>query len=105
MNETHLNGESKDIVFENIEQLKQIFPEVFAEDSIDFDKLKAVLGEIVDEDDERYNFTWWGKSKALRLAQTPSTGTLRPFPSFGFFQISDDLLFTISFAFHVVSPF
>jgi len=45
MNETHLNGESKDIVAENIQQLKQLFPEVFAEDSIDFDKLKAVLGE------------------------------------------------------------
>jgi len=80
MNETHLNGESKDIVAENIQQLKQLFPEVFAEDSIDFDKLKTVLGEYIDDDDERYNFTWWGKSKALRLAQTPSTGTLRPCP-------------------------
>jgi len=80
MKDTHLNGESKDIVAENIQQLKQLFPEVFAEDSIDFDKLKVVLGEYVDEDDERYNFTWWGKSKALQLAQTPSTGTLRPCP-------------------------
>ena len=80
MKETYLNGESKDIVAENIQKLKQLFPEVFAEDSIDFDKLKAVLGEYVDDDDERYNFTWWGKSKALRLAQAPSTGTLRPCP-------------------------
>jgi adenine-specific DNA-methyltransferase len=80
MNETNLNGESKDIVAENIEQLRALFPEVFAEESIDFKKLKAVLGEYVDDDEERYNFTWWGKSKALRLAQTPSTGTLRPCP-------------------------
>lgn len=80
MNETILNGESKDIMAENIEQLKQLFPEVFAENSIDFDKLKAVLGEYVDDDEERYNFTWWGKSKVLRLTQTPSTGTLRPCP-------------------------
>jgi adenine-specific DNA-methyltransferase len=80
MNETILNGESKDIVAENIQQLKQLFPEVFAEDSIDFDKLKAVLGEYTDDDNDRYNFTWWGKNKALRLAQTPSIGTLRPCP-------------------------
>jgi adenine-specific DNA-methyltransferase len=80
MNETELNGESKDIVAENIEQLRALFPEVFAEESIDFKKLKAVLGEYIDDDEERYNFTWWGKSKALRLAQTPSTGTLRPCP-------------------------
>ncbi|MEG1579337.1 MAG: site-specific DNA-methyltransferase, partial [Oscillospiraceae bacterium] len=29
---------------------------------------------------ERYNFTWNGKGRALRLAQTPSMGTLRPCP-------------------------
>lgn len=80
MKEITLNGESKDIVAENIQQLKELFPEVFGEDSIDFDKLKAMLGEYVDEDNERYNFTWWGKSRAMRLAQTPSTGTLRPCP-------------------------
>ncbi|NBL00524.1 MAG: site-specific DNA-methyltransferase, partial [Erysipelotrichia bacterium] len=27
---------------------------------------------------ERYNFTWAGKSEAKKIAQTPSTGTLRP---------------------------
>lgn len=80
MKETELNGKSKDIVAENIERLKALFPEVFSEQSVDFDKLRAVLGEYVDNDEERYNFTWWGKSKALRLAQTPSTGTLRPCP-------------------------
>jgi adenine-specific DNA-methyltransferase len=80
MKDTNLNGKSKDIVAENVERLKGLFPEVFAEESIDFKKLKAVLGEYVDDDEERYNFTWWGKSKALRLAQTPSTGTLRPCP-------------------------
>jgi len=80
MNETHLNGESSDIISENVKQLQQLFPEVFVEDSIDFEKLRTVLGEYVDEDEERYNFTWWGKSQALRLAQIPSTGTLRPYP-------------------------
>lgn len=81
MKETTPNGQSADIFDENILQLKQLIPEVYAEDSIDFDKLKVVLSEYVDDDIELYNFTWWGKSNALRLlAQTPSTGTLRPCP-------------------------
>ena len=75
---TKLNGKTPDLAAENIEQLQQIFPDVFEEGKIDFDKLKQVLGEYVDDDKERYNFTWNGKGKALRLAQTPTTGTLRP---------------------------
>ncbi|WP_370688901.1 site-specific DNA-methyltransferase, partial [Xenorhabdus anantnagensis] len=66
------------ITQENIDQLKQLFPEVFFEGKIDFDALKAVLGEVVDDSDERYNFTWQGKARARQIAQTPSTGTLRP---------------------------
>ncbi|MDC9591525.1 hypothetical protein PSI23_20125, partial [Xenorhabdus sp. XENO-10] len=61
---------------ENIDQLKQLFPEVFSEGKIDFDALKAVLGEAIDDSDERYNFIWQGKARARQIAQTPSTGTL-----------------------------
>ena len=75
---TTLNGKTPDLAAENIEQLRQIFPDVFEEGKIDFDKLTQVLGEYVDDEKERYNFTWNGKGKALRLAQTPTTGTLRP---------------------------
>ena len=35
---------------------------------IDFDKLKQVLGEYVDDEKERYNFTWNSKGKILNLA-------------------------------------
>lgn len=77
---TKLDGKTPDLAAENIEQLRQIFPDVFEEGKIDFDKLKQVLGEYVDDEKERYNFTWNGKGKALRLAQTPTTGTLRPCP-------------------------
>ena len=49
MNETTLNGESADILSENIKKLKQIFPEVFCEESIDFEKLQTVLGEYTDD--------------------------------------------------------
>ncbi|MDC9597341.1 site-specific DNA-methyltransferase, partial [Xenorhabdus sp. XENO-2] len=71
-------SKSADITQENVDQLKQLFPEVFFEGKIDFDALKAVLGEVVDDSDERYNFTWQGKTRARQIAQTPSTGTLRP---------------------------
>ena len=75
-----LNGETLNIVNENIEKLKQLFPEAFKEGKIDFDTLKAELGESVENADERYSFNWNGKAAARRIAQTPSTGTLRPCP-------------------------
>ncbi|GAA0783592.1 site-specific DNA-methyltransferase [Hathewaya limosa] len=73
-----MNGETLNIVADNIQKLKEIFPQVFNEDKVDFEKLEAVLGEYKDNGIERYNFLWPGKSKAIRIAQTPSTGTLRP---------------------------
>ena len=47
---TKLNGKTLDLAAENIEQLRQIFPDVFEEGKIDFDKLRQVLGEYVDDD-------------------------------------------------------
>jgi len=73
-----LNGESLNIVNQNIEKLKEIFPEVFCEGKVDFEKLQESLGEFVEKSPERYNFTWHGKQNAKKIAQTPSTGTLRP---------------------------
>lgn len=78
MQETTLNGESLDLVAENIQNLKELFPEIVTEDKIDFDKLKQILGNYTEDDSERYNFTWKGKSASLRRAQTPSMLTLRP---------------------------
>jgi adenine-specific DNA-methyltransferase len=78
MKETTLDGKTPDIAEENIDKLKQLFPEVFTEGKIDFGKLQQVLGEYVEDSNERYNFTWNGKGRALRLSQTPSLGTLRP---------------------------
>ncbi len=73
-----LDGKSMDIVSENITKLKEIFPDVFSEGKVDFEALEATLGEYVDTKEERYSFNWNGKAKARRIAQTPSTGTLRP---------------------------
>lgn len=73
-----LDGKSMNLTQENIQALKQLFPDIVTEGKIDFDKLKLVLGEEVDTRKEKYEFTWHGKTKSLKMAQTPSTGTLRP---------------------------
>ncbi|MGL4999362.1 MAG: site-specific DNA-methyltransferase [Cetobacterium sp.] len=73
-----LKGASMDIVGDNIEKLKSIFPEIFSENKIDFNALKAILGEQIDTENERYSFNWHGKSKARKIAQESSTGTLLP---------------------------
>jgi len=79
-------SKSAEIVAENIDKLKSLFPEVITEGEvdgephkkIDFDALKEVLGDYVEDREERYNFTWHGKANVRRLAQMPSAGTLRP---------------------------
>jgi len=72
------DGKSLDIKEQNIEKLKELFPEAFSEGEIDFTKLQEELGNFTDDENERYNFTWNGKQNAKRIAQTQSTGTLRP---------------------------
>lgn len=72
------DGSSLNIVATNIDKLKTLFPDIFSEGKIDFDKLRESLGDTLETQEERYNFTWNGKAQARRIAQTPSTGTLRP---------------------------
>lgn len=73
-----LDGKTLNIEEQNINKLKELFPEVNTDGKIDFEKLKQVLGDYVDDSDERYRTVWNGKGEALRLSQTPSMGTLRP---------------------------
>ncbi|WP_275213030.1 site-specific DNA-methyltransferase [Citrobacter freundii] len=70
--------QSMNITADNITKLKSLFPEAFNENGIDFDVLKQLLGENVDEKEERYDLNWHGKRQARQLALTPSRGTLRP---------------------------
>ncbi|MDE6493579.1 MAG: site-specific DNA-methyltransferase [Bacteroidales bacterium] len=53
-------------------------PEVFDEGKIDWEKLRAALGEDVNFTDERYRLNWAGKSDAFRVMQEASTSTLVP---------------------------
>ena len=75
---------SADVVAENIDALKALFPEAFTEGqagiALDFEVLKQLLGGVVDERDEKYGLNWHGERRARQIALTPSTGTLLPCP-------------------------
>jgi adenine-specific DNA-methyltransferase len=71
---------SADIVADNVEAMKAMFPEAFTEGRIDFEVLKGLLGAAVDERDEKYGLNWHGKRRARQTALTPSAGTLLPCP-------------------------
>ncbi len=75
-----MDGMSMDLERANLDKLRSIFPECFAEGKLDIDKLLSLCGEYVSNDFEKYKFEWKGKADCLRLAQKRSTGTLRPCP-------------------------
>lgn len=87
----------------NIDKIAQMFPQVVTEvadpsgaqdaegkpllkKAIDFEKLKVLLSAgtgdyaVVDDERERYEFTWVGKRQAMIDAATPIRKTLRPCP-------------------------
>ena len=72
--------QSADLIADNIQHLKALFPEACTEGQIDFEVLKQLLGGAVEEREEKYGLNWHGKRRARQLALTPSTGTLRPCP-------------------------
>ena len=80
--------QTMDIVDENIKRIGEMFPnclterlndEGIPEVAIDFDQLRQELSkDIVEGNEERYQFTWPDKRNAIRLANAPTTDTLRP---------------------------
>lgn len=78
-----LDIKSENIVDDNIEYIREKFPNVVVESdkgyAIDFNTLKQELSDvIVDETKEKYQLTWPGKKEAIVTANTPTTKTLRP---------------------------
>lgn len=69
---------SDDVAARKRADLKRLFPEVFHEDKIDFDQLRRVMGDWVDEGTERFGLTWPGKAACMKVIQAPATGALRP---------------------------
>lgn len=76
--DNRLDGMSMNIEQTEMEKLKSVFPQCFAEGRLDIDKLLSLCGEYIDNDFEKYKFEWKGKLESLKLAQKRSTGTLRP---------------------------
>ena len=76
------DGASADIVQENVEQLKCLFPDAFTENGVNFDTLRQLLGDlkVLDEGEEKFGLNWHGKKQARQIALTPSLGTLLPCP-------------------------
>ena len=83
-----LGLETADITSENIERIAALFPNCLTErkneagrvvKAIDFDMLRQELShDIVEGPQERYQFNWPEKRKAIRLANAPTDMTLRP---------------------------
>ncbi len=78
-----------DGVQDNVEKIALLFPDCVTETrdnntgrlvhKVDFDKLRQELsGSIVSDREERYQFTWPDKSKAILLANAPVNAALRP---------------------------
>jgi len=76
----HVASTSGDVSEAQVARLRQLFPEVFVEGKIDFDKLKITLGAATESGPGRFHFSWAGKDDAVSLLQTPSAGTLVPCP-------------------------
>ncbi|WP_456103961.1 site-specific DNA-methyltransferase [Phascolarctobacterium succinatutens] len=84
----HLNMQSMDKVAANVAKIRELFPNCVTErinnegkleHAIDFDMLKQELSDhIVDGLQERYQFTWPDKRKAILAANAPINKTLRP---------------------------
>lgn len=80
--------QSLDVTGSNIKKIRELFPHCVTERknedgelelAVDFEKLKLELADdILGEGEERYQFTWPDKRKAIRLANSPISMTLRP---------------------------
>jgi adenine-specific DNA-methyltransferase len=71
---------SADLVADNISHIRSLFPDAFTEGKVDFEVLRQLLGDFVDDREEKFGLTWFGKRRARQLSLTPSTGTLLPCP-------------------------
>ena len=78
-----LDMKSKDIVKENLEYIKERFPEAITEENgelkLNTDSLiQSLSSVIIDDKKEKYELTWPGKRQAIVEGNTRTTKTLRP---------------------------
>ena len=83
-----LKMQSLDVTSSNIDKIARLFPQCVTEHKdkdgktvlgIDFEKLRDELSsDVIDDGEERYQFTWPDKKAHAHLANTPTNKTLRP---------------------------
>lgn len=83
-----LRMQSLDVTSSNIDKIARLFPQCVTEHKdkdgktvlgIDFEKLRDELSsDVIDDGEERYQFTWPDKKAHAHLANMPTTKTLRP---------------------------
>jgi adenine-specific DNA-methyltransferase len=73
-----VDGKSLDLKQQQLERLKELFPEAVAEGKVDWEKLRLTLGDDITIANERYVLNWAGKTDAFKAIQTPTTATLKP---------------------------
>lgn len=73
-----MNLESQDIKQQKLNELKNIFPEIFQDETIDYDKLKTILDDTIEESKmEHYSFNWNGKKDCYKTIKAKTNSTLK----------------------------
>jgi adenine-specific DNA-methyltransferase len=62
---------------EKVEELKNIFPEIFEDGKLNIEKFKNILFDIKDEKTEHYSFNWNGKQDCYKIIKQKSNLTLK----------------------------
>jgi len=71
-------GASPNFKSELADQLAILIPEAVVDGKIEIEKLKELLGDDLSDDRERFGLFWPGKKRSLRVAQEPTSATLKP---------------------------
>ncbi len=74
MEDHRIDSQINDFFEENREKLRQLFPEVVKDGSVDFDLLRELLGGDPAGGSEKYELTWAGKRRARRMASQDISG-------------------------------
>ena len=80
VNQEHVASSPGDVLEAQVARLREVFPDVFVEGKIDWDKLRITLGAAAESGPGRFHFSWAGKDDAVSLLQTPSAAMLIPCP-------------------------
>jgi adenine-specific DNA-methyltransferase len=70
--------EVPDLVADDVQKLRMIFPQVFSEGKVDFEELRTALGDSIDKSPDRFTFSWAGKRDSVQILQMPTRATLVP---------------------------